>query len=194
MNFKVKNYVFLNTGTYNGEKQRRHAQILHYTCSIWTKIFLSSLRKLTFYISNKLSHIKFWPWNEFNIALFQSKHECAPSEDSDQPGHPPSLIRVFAVHSMGSFLHADSEDSDQTGRMLGAHSSCWFCHVAALFLSGYQSAFTVMGPAKNGTARYVGVTIILNVGGHYNVSSGKFTCVLLHAECLQGKICACCVV
>ena len=23
--------------------------------------------------------------------------ECAPSEDSDQPGHPPSLIRTFAV-------------------------------------------------------------------------------------------------
>ena len=22
---------------------------------------------------------------------------CAPREDSDQPGHPPSLIRVFAV-------------------------------------------------------------------------------------------------
>ena len=22
---------------------------------------------------------------------------CAPSEDSDQPGHPPSLIRVLAV-------------------------------------------------------------------------------------------------
>ena len=26
----------------------------------------------------------------------------APIEDSDQAGHPPSLIRVFAVHSMGS--------------------------------------------------------------------------------------------
>ena len=26
-----------------------------------------------------------------------SKMVCAPSEDSDQPGHPPSLIRVFAV-------------------------------------------------------------------------------------------------
>ena len=25
------------------------------------------------------------------------QNECAPSEDSDQPGHPPSLIRVFAV-------------------------------------------------------------------------------------------------
>ena len=26
----------------------------------------------------------------------------APSKDSDQPGHTPSLIRVFAVHSIGS--------------------------------------------------------------------------------------------
>ena len=25
-----------------------------------------------------------------------------PSEDSDQPGHPPSLIRVFAVRSVDS--------------------------------------------------------------------------------------------
>ena len=59
--------------------------------------------------------------------LFEPRHDkkkqngCAPSEDSDQPGHPPSLIRVFAVCSMGakdpSFLQADSEDSDQTGRM-----------------------------------------------------------------------------
>ena len=28
--------------------------------------------------------------------------DCVPSEDSDQPGHPPSLIRVFAVRLMGS--------------------------------------------------------------------------------------------
>ena len=26
------------------------------------------------------------------------QNECAPREDSDQHGHPPSLIRVFAVH------------------------------------------------------------------------------------------------
>ena len=30
-----------------------------------------------------------------------NKMTCAPSEDSDQPGHPPSLIRVFTVHSEG---------------------------------------------------------------------------------------------
>ena len=27
-----------------------------------------------------------------------NKMACAPTEDSDQPGHPPSLISVFAVH------------------------------------------------------------------------------------------------
>ena len=26
-----------------------------------------------------------------------NKMACAPNEDSDQAGHPPSLIRVFAV-------------------------------------------------------------------------------------------------
>ena len=31
-----------------------------------------------------------------------NKMTCAPSEDSDQTGHPPSLIRVFAEYSMGS--------------------------------------------------------------------------------------------
>ena len=44
-----------------------------------------------------------------------------PSEDSDQPGHPPSLIRVFAVrmkkHWLFTYPLAHSEDSDQTGQM-----------------------------------------------------------------------------
>ena len=40
---------------------------------------------------------------------------CA-SEDSDQPGHPPSLIRVFATH------WAHSEGSDQTRRL---HRLIW---------------------------------------------------------------------
>ena len=30
-----------------------------------------------------------------------NKMTFVPSEDSDQPGHPPSRIRVFAVRSMG---------------------------------------------------------------------------------------------
>ena len=58
---------------------------------------------------------------------FESQHDktnkmtCVPSKDSDQPGHPPSLIRVFSLHggSIGSLTthKVQSEDSDQTGRM-----------------------------------------------------------------------------
>ena len=46
---------------------------------------------------------------------------CVPSEDSVQPGHPPSQIRVFTgtqwVAEDPMFLHVDDKDSDQTGRM-----------------------------------------------------------------------------
>ena len=34
---------------------------------------------------------------KFNHLMTKPTMWCAPSEDSDQPGHPPSLIRVFAV-------------------------------------------------------------------------------------------------
>ena len=80
-----------------------------------------------------------------------NKMTCAPSEDSDQPGHQPSLISlginpVWSESSLYdqnvakdlSFLHADSENSDQTGRMLrliwvfaGRTSFWWFCHAQA---------------------------------------------------------------
>ena len=50
-----------------------------------------------------------------------NKITCAPSKDSEQPGHTPRLIRVFAmlfwVAKDTMFLNADSEDSDQVGRM-----------------------------------------------------------------------------
>ena len=54
------------------------------------------------------------------------QHDCAPSEDSDQPGHPPSLIRVLAVRmkKLGSLAThwAHSKDSDQSERM---HRLIW---------------------------------------------------------------------
>ena len=40
------------------------------------------------------------PWKTLVIwatSWQNQQSECAPSEDSDQPEHPPSLIRVFAV-------------------------------------------------------------------------------------------------
>ena len=49
-----------------------------------------------------------------------NKMTCAPIEDSDQPGHSPSLISSLCVQWVAKdprFLHADSNDSDQTGLM-----------------------------------------------------------------------------
>ena len=41
-----------------------------------------------------------------------NKMACAPSEDSDQPGHPPSLIRVFAVDAQADLsLRCPHEES-----------------------------------------------------------------------------------
>ena len=83
-------------------------------------------------------------------AWFEPTHDktnemaCAIREDSDQPGHPPSLIRVFAVRSVGSLgpkvpscgqqrlwsdwadAQADLESSQGTHAIL----ICWFCHEA----------------------------------------------------------------
>ena len=51
-----------------------------------------------------------------------NKMICAPSEDSDQPGHPPNLIRVFAARMNKAWAlryphWAHSEYSAQTVRM-----------------------------------------------------------------------------
>ena len=49
------------------------------------------------------------------IYPLHNKMTCAPSEDSDQPGHPPSQsdqssLCFFLVDKDPMLLHADSED------------------------------------------------------------------------------------
>ena len=60
-------------------------------CSVFRKVkCIRFLNVTTFVIEYANS------WNEPHRDK-TNKMACAPSEDSDQPGHPPSLIRVFAV-------------------------------------------------------------------------------------------------
>ena len=78
------------------------------------------------------------------------QNECAPSEDSDQPGHPPILISLCCPHeeSLGPKLpiKRTAKTLTRLGRCpgwsessLGAHLFCWFCHVVAHFIfSGYN--------------------------------------------------------
>ena len=65
-----------------------------------------------------------------------NKLTCAPREDSDQPGHLPSPIRIFAVRmkkvSVQNYQKKHSKDSDQTEcmfvqadlRLCWVHISC----------------------------------------------------------------------
>ena len=47
-----------------------------------------------------------------------NKTVCALSKDSDQPGHSPSLIRVFAVRMQKAWVHLECiAKTDQTGWM-----------------------------------------------------------------------------
>ena len=71
------------------------------------------------------------------------KMACAPCEDSDQPGHPPSLIRVFAMRSVvakGPMLSScgqrrfwsDWADAQAGLSLRWAHMTfCRFCHALA---------------------------------------------------------------
>ena len=85
-------------------------------------------------------------WNiRYNwAATWQNQQcECAPSEDSDQSGHPPSLIRVFAVRMKKAWilsyplsaqrrLWSDWADAQADLNLRWAHSHfVGFCHVAA---------------------------------------------------------------
>ena len=61
-----------------------------------------------------------------------NKTTCAPSEDLDQPGHPPSSLSALWVAKDPRVLHADSKDSDLSGR---AHRSfCLFCPAQVNFI------------------------------------------------------------
>ena len=81
---------------------------------------------------------------------------------ADQPGHPPSLTRVFTVYSVGnykdpSFLYVDREDSAQTELMpIGwsesshdAQPHCWFPHVAANVHGPRQKKTCLQGLVNN---------------------------------------------
>ena len=70
-----------------------------------------------------------------------NKMACAPSEYSDQPGHLPSLYRVFVVRMKKAWVLSYPLSAAKTlirlggcpgsESSLGAQSVCWFSHEAA---------------------------------------------------------------
>ena len=86
-------------------------------------------------------------WHGSNLAWEQQNHKCVPNEDSDQPVHPCSLIRIFLRHSVGNIrtfyivlLLTDSKDwSDHMDArtdlcLLWAQMSFCCAHIVLSFL------------------------------------------------------------
>ena len=60
----------------------------------------------------------------------------APSEDSDQPGHPLGLIRVFTAHMKKLWVLSYPLSSQQRLNLRWVQRSvCWFCREAAQMFS-----------------------------------------------------------
>ena len=69
-----------------------------------------------------------------------NKVACAPSKDSDQPGHLPSLIRVFPVHMKRAWVLSYPMSTQgrlwiRLGRCLGWSESLLGTHATMLVLS-----------------------------------------------------------
>ena len=70
----------------------------------------------------------------WDVTWQNQQSDCAPSEDSDQPGHPSSLIRVLAVRMKKACVLRYPLSAQRrlwSESLLDAQSLCWFCHVAA---------------------------------------------------------------
>ena len=98
-----------------------------------------------------------------------NKMICAPSEDSDQPGHSPSLIRVVPIrlkeHWVFSYplsaqrrLWSDLTDTADQSICCAHISFCLFCHEAAhLFILISHYCFTRRFIYKKCNGSYISV-------------------------------------
>ena len=69
---------------------------------------------------------------------------CESSEDSDQPGHPPSLMRVFAVRLKKAWVFSCPLSAQADLSLRCAHRSvCWFCPEAAHICLNWDINFQI---------------------------------------------------
>ena len=85
----------------------------------------------------------FLKWFQYFNMKIEPRHDktnkmiCAPSEDSDQPGHPPSLIRVSAVRLKQNW---DLSYSLSAQRKLTESAAMGFSMVCVMLQAVYTTA------------------------------------------------------
>ena len=90
-----------------------------------------------------------WQRSDWATSWQNQQNECAPSEDSDQPGHPPSLIKVYAVHMKKVWvlsypIWAHSEDWSNWADAQADLCLCWVhTHFVGFVVSWLRLVWTV---------------------------------------------------
>ena len=96
--FWINNWLVIFAKTEILSKQSAVALDLILRISCRNKIEINPVAGTTLKWTNIVTSSHMSMSKETSVATWQNQQsECAPSEDSGQPGHPPSLIRVFAV-------------------------------------------------------------------------------------------------
>ena len=144
----------------------RWALGLGFSCPHWTPMMDSILLQRHLWCPDDRQGRK---WDDMRLVSFEpprdktNKMACAPREDSDQPGHLPSLIWVFAVCMKKAWvlsyplsaqrrLWSDWADAQSDLSLRWAHMPlCWFCHEAAHLSSWENCNMQLTGNFRNST-------------------------------------------
>ena len=91
--------------------------------SLYVKIWWFPVCLFFLFVQEEGCHLSLWCPLDIWAATWQNQHNaCAPSEESDQSGHPPSLIRVFAVRMKKASVLSYSLSAQRRLIWLGGYS------------------------------------------------------------------------
>ena len=118
----------------------RYERKAPWTCLKWDKNFSAKMMCTNFFKNFSKRMRRPTMQNIFEPVHDKTcKIACAPSEDLDQPGHPPSLIRVFAVRLKKAWvltypMSTQRRLADVKADLRWAHMPVWwFFHALAFF-------------------------------------------------------------
>ena len=148
----------------------------HYTISSkWNMgIFIDSTNAMSWTNQHKTDRKQINHAITYNLAASwqNQQNDCAPSENSDQPGYPPSLIRVFVVRmkkagvlsyplSAQRRLWSDWSDAQADLSLRWAHSHL-FCHEAAHLHSTSKVAVKCLSTLPLSTGHHICAALIFS--------------------------------
>ena len=133
-----------------------HVNLYTHSWKIYSSIYLTTYT------------CRFKMQNKWAASWQNNQNDCAPREDSDQPGHPPSLIRVFAVRMKEAWvlshpLSAQRRLWSDWADAKGWSESLLGTHVILLVLSWQKPSFKMFLPHNDMKIAKKSVPLLSNI-------------------------------